>query len=457
VTVSRPGDADQRPLCFVLMPFGTKEDSAVGKVEFDAVYEQLIRPAIEDAGLQCVRADEERVGGIIHKPMFERLLLCDYAVADLTMANANVYYELGIRHAARPWSTVLLFREGVGLPFDTRLLRAMPYRLGIGGRPDPAHVAGDRTALTASLREARARRTDSPVFQLTDLVPPDIDGLDTELFERRVATTTVLKQQIAGARDNHDLGRMRTLQAGLGDLHDAETEVLVDLLRSFLAIEEYGDAVALVEAMPEFVRRVPQVRERFAFALNRQGRRAEAETVLVELLRERGADSETYGLLGRVYKDQWAQAVADGRTLLARGLLDKAIGAYLAGFEADWRDHYPGINAVQLMHLRDPADPQIAELVPVVRYAALRKAARYQADFWDHATLVELAVLADDADSAFGFLAHAFAAAPLPWQARSLLDTLVRLRLTREATGTSRPWLHEIEAELRSVAEPPPT
>ncbi|MDT7580656.1 MAG: hypothetical protein QOK35_1920, partial [Pseudonocardiales bacterium] len=101
-----------RPLCFVLMPFGTKDDPALGKVHFDAVHEEIIRPAVEDAGMECVRADEERVGGIIHRPMFERLLLCDYAVADLSLANANVYYELGIRHATRPWSTVLLFREG---------------------------------------------------------------------------------------------------------------------------------------------------------------------------------------------------------------------------------------------------------------------------------------------------------------------------------------------------------
>ena len=126
-----------------------------------------------------------------------------------------------------------------------------------------------------------------------------------------------------------------------------------------------------------------------------------------------------------------------GHTVLARGLLDKAIEAYLAGFEADWRDHYPGINAVQLMHLRDPSDPRIADLVPVVRFGARLKAFRHHADFWHHATLVELAVLAEDADSAFGFLAHAFAARPLPWQARSPLDTLVRLR-GRERTRPSR-------------------
>jgi len=49
-----------------------------------------------------IRADEERGGGIIHKPMYERLLLAEIVIADLTFASANVFSELGVRHAARP-------------------------------------------------------------------------------------------------------------------------------------------------------------------------------------------------------------------------------------------------------------------------------------------------------------------------------------------------------------------
>src|SRR5919205_4687135 len=129
-----------RPLCFVLMPFGKKPDAAGSLIDFDAVYSDLIRPAIEEAELEAIRADEEMTGGIIHKPMFERLILCEFAVADLTTANANVFYELGVRHAVRPWSTVLLFAEGgTQLPFDVAPLRAIPYRLRADGKPaDPA-------------------------------------------------------------------------------------------------------------------------------------------------------------------------------------------------------------------------------------------------------------------------------------------------------------------------------
>jgi len=94
------------------MPFGRKPDAAGRIVDFDRVYEELIAPAIAEAELEPLRADEEMTGGIIHKPMYERLILCEYALADLTTANANVFYELGLRHAVRKWSTLLIFAEG---------------------------------------------------------------------------------------------------------------------------------------------------------------------------------------------------------------------------------------------------------------------------------------------------------------------------------------------------------
>ncbi|HVF13285.1 MAG TPA: hypothetical protein VM942_01730, partial [Acidimicrobiales bacterium] len=151
-----------RALCFVLMPFGRKPDGAGGTVDFDAVYRELIHPAVEAAGLDPIRADEELVGGIVHKPMFERLILCEYAVADLTTANANVFYELGVRHAVRPYSTVLMFAQGGRLPFDLALDRILPYSLDGSGLP--VDVESTRATLVQRLEAAQAAQTDSPVF-----------------------------------------------------------------------------------------------------------------------------------------------------------------------------------------------------------------------------------------------------------------------------------------------------
>src|SRR3954451_11612199 len=192
-------DLARPPLCFVVMPFGTKPDGQGGSVDFDAVYEQLLRPAIVEAELEPLRADEEVVGGLIHKPMFERLILADYAVVDLTTANANVFYELGVRHAVRPYSTVLVGADVRRAPFDVAPTRIRPYRLDGSGRP--AEPDADRAALTAALRDARAASTDSPVFQLVDELPrPQIDRLKTDLFRQQAEYSADVKARLAQAR-----------------------------------------------------------------------------------------------------------------------------------------------------------------------------------------------------------------------------------------------------------------
>src|SRR6266849_8045039 len=128
-----------RAVCFIDMPFGKKTDLASGvEVDFDQIYEAAIQPAITVSGLDPIRGDRERTGGIIHAPMFGRLLLSDYVVADLTLANPNVYYELGIRHTARPYTTIPIFAAIHPLPFDVGMVRAIPYSLEKGKLTDDA-------------------------------------------------------------------------------------------------------------------------------------------------------------------------------------------------------------------------------------------------------------------------------------------------------------------------------
>jgi MAP3K TRAFs-binding domain len=439
------------PLCFVLMPYGTKSNDGT-LIDFDVLYAQVFRPAVEAAGLHPIRADEEQVGGIIHKPMFERLILCEYAVADLTWANANVYYELGVRHAVRPYSTVLTFAQGSRLPFDLGPLRAVPYQLDPAGRP--ARIEDDRDALAGSLRAARRKATDSPVFQLIDALPvPDVSRLKTDVFRERVEYSTRVQERLAAARTD-GAEAIRAVEQDIGQLQDAESGVLVDLLLSYRAVSAHVEMIRLVEALPEPVARATLVREQYALALNRIGRGEHAERVLHALMAERGPSSEAYGLLGRIYKDRWDQARAQGRTVLARGLLDQAIDAYLAGFDCDWRDQYPGINAVQLMTLRDPPDPRVADLLPVVRYSLNRRIASGLADYWDWATLLELAAIGDDPAAAAEALPHALAAVREPWEPASTQATIRRLREVRQQRGQPADWLVEVEQALDVPARP---
>ena len=93
-------DAHPKLHAFVAMPFGTKDG-----VDFDSVYHDLIQPALSGAGFTVARADEEVRAGNIRTDMFQELLLADLVVAELSMDNPNVWYELGVRHALRAAST----------------------------------------------------------------------------------------------------------------------------------------------------------------------------------------------------------------------------------------------------------------------------------------------------------------------------------------------------------------
>ena len=441
-----------RPLCFVLMPFGRKPDAAGRMVDFDRVYQDLIAPAIEEADLEPLRADEEMAGGIIHKPMYERLILCEYAVADLTTANANVFYELGLRHAVRQWSTVLIFAEGGSqLPFDVAPLRALPYKLSPAGTPVDADPV--RAALATRLKAARTAIADSPVFQLVEGFP-DIQRLKTDVFRDRVRYSQQTKERLAAAR-KQGVDAVRAVEAQLGTIADTESGVVVDLFLSYRAVKGWDDMLRLVERMAPPLAATVMVREQLGLALNRAGRGDEAERVLAALIDERGPSSETYGILGRVYKDRWEAAAKAGESLLARGLLDKAIGAYLKGFEADWRDAYPGVNAVTLMELKDLPDPRREALIPVVRYAVQRRVAAGKPDYWDHATLLELAVLGKDETGATAALADALAAVREVWEPETTERNLRLIREARERRHEQVPWAAEIEeALLRKTRTP---
>lgn len=427
------------------MPFGKKPDLAGSMIDFDKVYNDLIAPAITAAQLDPLRADEEQAGGIIHKPMFERLILCEFAVADLTTANANVFYELGVRHATRPYSTVLIFSGASRLPFDVAPLRALPYTIGPDG--SPVDISETRRALTERLLAAKeSRDKDSPVYQLVEGFP-DIQRLKTDVFRDRVKYAETMKQKLAAARKK-DRDAVHAVELDLGTIADQEAAVVVDLFLSYRAVKAWSDMGALVDKMTPPLAGTVMVREQLALALNRAGRGEEAEAILLDLVQKRGPSSETYGILGRVYKDRWEMAATSGETVLARALLDKAIGAYLKGFEADWRDAYPGVNAVTLMELKDPPDPRRLEIIPVVRYAVERRIANGKPDYWDFATLVELAVLANDKERAVSALGDALASVREVWEPETTARNLRLIREARQRRGEKPTWTLEIEGEL---------
>jgi hypothetical protein len=151
---------------FIIRPFGAK-----GGVDFDHVDEALIQPALRQIGIAGSTTTEIVEQGNIREDMFRLLVCADLVIADISIHNANVFYELGIRHGMRPNATFLLRANVDEYPFDLRTDRYLSY-----DQNDPAaSVAPLARALKATLDSSRI---DSPVYQvLPNLRAPDATAL----------------------------------------------------------------------------------------------------------------------------------------------------------------------------------------------------------------------------------------------------------------------------------------
>lgn len=120
---SHPRDED---LCFVISPIGPHGSPVRARSDF--VLEEIIRPAAKSSGLEILRSDADQRPGLITSQIIRHLLNARMVVADLTDQNANVFYELALRHAFRK-PVVQIIMKGQQIPFDTTGLRTIEYSL----------------------------------------------------------------------------------------------------------------------------------------------------------------------------------------------------------------------------------------------------------------------------------------------------------------------------------------
>jgi len=165
--------------CFVVMGFGIKTDYATGrKLDLNKSYRLLIKPVVEEMGLVCIRADEIRHSGSIDLPMYKELLKADVVIADLSTANVNAFYELGIRHALRPRTTVVISEDKLTYPFDLNHIKITSYT-HLGEGIEYEEVERFRKVLRETLHAVLHKEDpdpDSPVYTyLGQLKPPSLE------------------------------------------------------------------------------------------------------------------------------------------------------------------------------------------------------------------------------------------------------------------------------------------
>jgi hypothetical protein len=451
------GNDTAQPIAFMVMPFDVKKtelgDASVpAEIDFDALWEKVHRPVLEDLGYRPVRADQD-VGALIIKEMIERLALADLVVADLTLPNANVYYEIGVRHAAQRVGCVLISAKWSRPVFDLAQMRQLRFPLPEGKILDTTAKQA-KTALKRGL--APLADGDSPVYQSLpgypgalgqasrgafEAVVNDLMEFDAAVRRARAAPDDERKELALAVRDKY--GRKRVVRQA----------VVLELIRLLRDEVGWAEVLEYIDTLPSRVVNVPVVIEQRALAIGKAGDSVKAVGDLEALVQQHGETSERLGLIGGRYKDLWRDAKS--KRDKAR-YLDLAINAYHRGMLRDLNDYYPASNLPRLYRERgDEGDDRLAADAEAATALACQAALNAgTADEWALPTLLGLAFGRGDVQRARNLLQEIRREGTVTWQLESTISDLLDT-VRQQSDPTVRDALSDVLAKLTGLLPEP--
>ena len=457
-------------VCFMIMPFGTKPTGVeVGQgpvdVNFDALWSKALKPTVEKLGYKAVRADQE-TGSLIIMEMLRRLAYADLVVADVSIPNANVYYEIGVRHAAKDRNCVLIGADWSKPVFDLGQMRRIGYPLVEGAITD-ATAETIVNALTGEIRKVINGK--SPVFEA---VPdfPHIEGDEgwVKAFADEVKELSAWSERKSGISSIGDKDSRKHSALALRDevrkqvaIADGVWLEMLPFLRD--ATSDWEVVLEWIAAMPDHLRTRAAVEEQRLLAL------AKLKTVELEervgalkvLVDRYGRSSERLGLLGGRHKDLYDRACqalkesqdpAQKKKLEGRVAqhLDDAIDCYRQGMLCDLNDYYPSSNLPGLLKIRgEPGDDELARSAAGVTALACQRAKELgKKDPWLNPTLLVAAFQSGHVPLANNLLKQIRRDGAAAWQLDSVLRDLMRT-VEHTQDGETRKSLQDIVDKLQ--------
>jgi len=446
-----------RPVCFMVMPFGKKVTPDQGEIDFDSLWDRAFSPLLRDMGYDPIRADQD-LGASIIADMLIRLTASDLVVADLSLANANVYYEVGVRHAARRPGCILIAADWASPQFDVAQVRRVRYPLRRGELTDDA-VDAIRESLAEPVRTLAAGQ--SPVYQLVPGYPGELPQTDSLRFQEFVGHLTEFQTAAAAIRAAPGAQKPAMASALLGCYPLSQPQspaIILELLRMARDHLGFPAALELISRLPKDLTKLPFVIEQEALALGKCGRVVEAIAKLEQLISVQGPDPERLGILGGRYKDMWLAAGAVGNKPEAAKYLSKAIESYCDGMWLDLNEYYCASNLPRLLRSRDRAgDRDLARQAADIALNACERARRMNnPDEWLNATLLGAAFDAGDPDQAETLLGQIIEEGPATWKVGSTVKDL-RASLAQQAdtlAAESKSRLAAVLGSLESLTGP---
>jgi len=315
-------------ICFVIMGYGKKTDPTLGKTyDLDLTYNTIIKPAVVNAGFECVRGDEVLESGTIDKSMYALLIHSDLVIADITTFNPNAIYELGIRHAAKPFSTIVMKEKDGNIPFDLNHNKTFTYsHMGEDiGYTETTRCVKELTNLIIEID--KSKEVDSPLFHNIRGVQPYI--LPEEEYIQ------VIK-----------------------DLAEKEKSLfaLVENAKVEMKNENFAQATKLWKKACEKVQSDSYFIQQYALCTYKDST-VSPDVALIDALgiikklepeNRNTNDPETLGITGAIYKRLWLNSPKSIE------YLNRAIDYYKRGFTIN-QDYYTGENYALCLDLKSEA------------------------------------------------------------------------------------------------------
>ena len=471
-------------LCFVMMPFGEKVNVANMKIDFDTVYRQLISPAIRQAQLKPIRDDEKKLGGLIIKTMFERIIFCDYAIADITYDNPNVFYELGIRHAVRPFTTIIISEQSNStLPFDLSPVRVIYYEYDFQNKTITSHdekIKEIAEVLKEYKRNAYDAAPDSPIKQLfTEFSFPQVNDLRNACkdFEDWVnelqdsmngieETVTTWKELDASFRKTKDIAEKDQLIVAKKNCIDKikkqedllqdnpldKYALLLSILVAYKDTNSNEHLVRLLESIPAEKReKYVELEERLASGYKRARKFDAAKKIIAKIIRNSNDDKRCFlnGMLASIYKHE-SELLKDTEPGHSHHYLKEAIKKYTESFDDNPNEYYPGTCLLNLVYIADSKEfkPVFEKYLPLVEFSIMRRLKKTN-EYWGYASLLELDVIRDNKEKAMENLYAALCSPHAPWKREITARHIKGIYQYKIKLGQQDiTWINEIMGEL---------
>lgn len=301
-----------KKICFVVMGFGKKKDPETNRtIDLDQTYQQIIRPAVEASGLECVRADEITETGIIDRSMYALLYRADVVIADISTYNPNAIYELGVRHALKKHSTIIIKESNCKFPFDLNHNRILSYE----------HL-GDEI----SSNEAKRCQEELQKLITTIVAEPKVDS-PLYIYIPQTSTPIISDETLAEI-----IGEQKAIENSIFRLTELAKQHMID--NNFL------DAALIWERLSKTVVNEDYYIQRQALCTYKSEypSKLEALTNALSIIKQisNGNDTETLGIIGGINKRLW-------RLTREASFLDRALEYYGKAWNL-YKDYYTGEN-----------------------------------------------------------------------------------------------------------------